>query len=112
MRFCMSIRPYSSAEMEKMEGTILDDPVLAGFLNGRESNSSDSAFGDDEEDSARKLMNELTQKDGNGICADCGEKSELRALQHPPPPPPLLFLNVCVRLPSCSSLMQDQSGHR
>ncbi len=76
-----------------MEGTILDDPVLAGFLNGRESNSSDSAFGDDEEDSARKLMNELTQKDGNGVCADCGEKSELRALQHPP-----CCFNVCVRL--------------
>ncbi len=64
-----------------MERTILDDPIVAGFLKDRESVSSDSAFGDEEEDSTRKLINELTQKDGNGYCADCGEKSELRVSQ-------------------------------
>ncbi len=80
--------------MEKMEGTILDDPVVAGFLNGRESVSSDSAFGDDEEDSTRKLMTELTQKDGNDICADCGEKRELRAA--------LIILLLCLFQYKCA----------
>ena len=53
------------------------------FLSGRDPRESgisqDSAFvdiGDDEEDSARKLITELTQKDGNDRCADCGEISE------------------------------------
>lgn len=51
-----------------MENTVLD-------TIGRESVSSDSAYGDDDDDSARRLMTELTLKSGNDVCADCGEKS-------------------------------------
>lgn len=32
---------------------------------------------EDEEDGARKWITELTEKDGNNACADCGEKREL-----------------------------------
>ncbi len=77
---CSSTSPESI--FVEMENTILDDPLVARFLNDRETMNSGSAFGgDEEEDNTRKLINELTEKDGNDHCADCGEKSELRAAQ-------------------------------
>lgn len=36
----------------------------------------------DDEDETRTWITELTAKDGNDICADCGEKCELCLQEH------------------------------
>jgi len=51
-----------------MDKAVLNDPIVDNFLNGPVVSESD-------EDSARKLITELTEKDGNDSCADCGEIS-------------------------------------
>jgi len=50
--------------------TVLDNPAVDSSLNGPVVSS------DIDEYSARKLITELTERDGNDVCADCGERSE------------------------------------
>ena len=41
-----------------------------------DSSIHNGGMGEDEEDGARKWITELTEKNGNDACADCGETSE------------------------------------